>query len=53
VRKKSSERRSKAGKVLEKSAGAKGEKGNLFFDSQVEEALKGETQERWELKEAS
>jgi len=53
VRRKSSERRFKAGKVLGKSAGTKGEKGNLFFDSPVEEALKGEAQERWELKEAS
>jgi len=38
---KSSERRSKAGKVLEESAGTKGEKGNLFSDSQVEESSEG------------
>jgi hypothetical protein len=41
VRRKSSKRRFEAGKVLEKSAGTKGEKGNLFFDSRVEESFEG------------
>jgi len=41
VRSKSSERRFKAGKVLERSAGTKEEKGNLFFDSPVERSSEG------------
>jgi hypothetical protein len=41
VRRKSSERRSKAEKVLEESAGTKGERGNPFFDSPVERSSEG------------
>jgi len=53
VRRKSSERRIKAGKVLMGSAGAKEKRGNPFFRFTGGEALKGKSQERWELKEAS
>jgi hypothetical protein len=41
VRSKSSERRFEAGKVLKESAGTKEERGNSFFDSQMDESSEG------------
>jgi hypothetical protein len=41
VGRKSSERRFKAEKVLERSAGTKERKGNLFLDPPVEESFEG------------
>lgn len=47
-------RRCVADEVMQKSARAKGNAGNVISTTEREDkALKGETHERWELKEAS